>query len=1282
MNIPVHNIIVKILCCKNLIPFPYILFLLFSISTEAQTIAINEVMASNSSTIADEDGDFEDWIELHNYGDNPVNLHGFGLSDDYSNPMKWVFPEVTIDPGEYLLVWASGKDRKPSDYEQYYINGLRRDVYTGIPGTAVYDLINHPGYPDQPSSSNLITGLFEAPANIGDYYGQRIHGLIKAPVTGNYIFWIASDDNGALYLSSTSNPEDTVLIASVPGWTNPRQWNKYTQQQSAPITLQEGNYYYVMAFMKEHEGGDNLAVGWRLPDSSFDRPINGQHLFRASSELHTNFSISSTGEEIILSDPDGIIISELQPVSIPTDISHGRVPDGTGEWYYFNDPTPGYANTSEASSEILTPPLFSVFGGFYSEEFELTLNHPDEEVQIIYTLDGSEPDPDNTMGTSYPYKNYYPQVPGNPFGDILYNSYQSHVYSNPIPIYDRSGEPDKLTQITTTWDNQPWYKPSTPVKKATIIRVKAVKPGAISSNVTTNSYFITPEGTNPYNLPVISLSVQEDELFDYFNGIYVAGQVFDNWRESNPNSHPNGGTPSNYHLRGIEQEKPAHFEFFEKNSSGAMVQQDVGIRIHGGWSRSWPLKSIRVYARNIYGNSTLEYPFFDDLPYSSYKRLILRNSGNDYWSAYFRDAIIQRMVSHLDAGTQAFQPSLLFLNGEYWGIHHIRERYDKHYLARTYGIDGENIDLLDNYGIPAEGNSDHYDALRSFIQNSAINHNTNYEYVQTQMDVSNFVDFQIAHIYSANTDWPGNNVKYWRLRTPAYIPGAPKGYDGRWRWLVLDTDFGFGLHSSYSHNTLAFATETNGPSWPNPPWSTLFLRKLLENDSFRIQFINRFADLLNTAFLPERVSGLIQETRDDLLPEMPQQIHRWVQPAGNVTNWNNNVNVMLNFANQRPVYQRNHIRQQFEITKNITLTVDVNHASRGRIKVNTIEIDPSTPGVDESPYPWTGIYFHGVPVEIKALANQGYAFSHWEGDNESNSGVINITPTKNISLTAHFIPVDQHEQELIHYWHFNTMNDSLSIVESNFSITGNGFITYPGIGAGYMDGRTHRPEDPVSNLNLQLDQQPDQGAVLRARNPSDTRELLLEIPTTGYKHINIAYATTRTINGAVKHTILYSTDGGNEWIQPEEEYTIPLLPEWELKQVDLTGDEAVNNNSELLFKILFWGENTSGSSGNNRFDNFSVSGIPISTHSENTNFENPGVTISPNPVGNHFTLTVNKGNFYNNSLHIYSIDGKLLKSMPVTSTVNTIQVDDLAPGVYILTFSDGKTRINTRLIKQ
>lgn len=206
---------------------------------------------------------------------------------------------------------------------------------------------------------NTLPFLFEAPSNIADNYGQRIRGWIKAPFTGNYIFWIASEDNSELHISTDDNPDNLPLIANVPGYTQIRQWDKYPQQQSAQVYLVAGEYYYIMALMKEGGGDDNLAVGWQISNGALQRPVNGQHLFRKQSELHTNFSIKADGEEILLTRPDGVIMDEVPPVALPTDASYGRKPDGTGEWFYFGEPTPGAANITDAYSEILPSPVYS-----------------------------------------------------------------------------------------------------------------------------------------------------------------------------------------------------------------------------------------------------------------------------------------------------------------------------------------------------------------------------------------------------------------------------------------------------------------------------------------------------------------------------------------------------------------------------------------------------------------------------------------------------------------------------------------------------------------------------------------------------------------------------------------------------------------------------------------------------------------------------------------------------------------------------------------------------------
>jgi hypothetical protein len=931
----------------SIYPLLFLVLMMVAATGYPQTVVINEIMSSNSATIADEDGDYEDWIELYNYGTDPVELEGYGISDDDDNPFKWVFPDVTIEAGQYLMIWASGKDRATGQGE--LTSGLMRDVYTGIPGWAVSDLTNHPDFPDNPAFTGIVHDLFEAPMNVDDHYGQRIHGWIKAPATGQYTFWVSSDDHSELFLSSAVSPDDVVLIAHVPGWNTPREWDKYPEQQSAPVGLVEGEYYYVLALMKEHEGGDNLAVGWQLPDGAMERPVSRQHLFRVNAELHTNFSISSAGEELLLTSPQGTVVDQLEPVALLTDVAFGRSPDGTGNMFFFDEPTPGASNTTQTYTEIMDPPVFSASGGFFTNGFDLSFTHPDPEATIIYTLDGSNPDTENLSGKPYHYKNSYPQYTWNQFGPLLTNIYQSHIYAGSIEIADRSGEPDKLTQISSTWHYTPGYFPVSPVSKGTVVKAVAIKAGAIPGSPVSNSYFIFPEGRDKYDLPVVSVGLQEDHFFDYEKGIFVAGIDFDDWRTANPSGSTNGGTPANYWRRGYEWEYPGSIEVFPSGTDYAALRQDFGIRIHGGWSRSFPNKSLRLYARKIYGEEYFNYGFFPGNPSDNFKRLMLRNSGNDADVTMLRDAAIHEIVAGLSFDVQDYQPVVLFVNGEYWGIHNFRERYDKHYLARVYGVDPENLDILENEASAKKGDPGHYHAMLDYLQNSDMSQPEHYNYIKTQMDIDNFTDYYIAEIFAANTDWPGNNIDFWRLRTSEYIPGAPLGHDGRWRWMMFDVDFGFGLFGgSPAHHTLAFAAEPNGPSWPNPPWSTFVFRRLLTNSEFELQFINRFADLLNTTFLSSRMVEIINNMKQSIAPEMPAHIHRWKAPP-NIAAWNNNVNVMLSFADQRPDYQRQHIRQFFGISENITVKLDVDDVELGFVRINTINITPETHGVVVQP---------------------------------------------------------------------------------------------------------------------------------------------------------------------------------------------------------------------------------------------------------------------------------------------------------------------------------------------
>jgi hypothetical protein len=150
---------------------------------------------------------------------------------------------------------------------------ITRDYWANVSGSRVSDIpVNSP-----PTSTSQIN-IFEGPSNIGSNYATRIRGYICPPSTGNYTFWIASNDHSELWLSTDDNPSNKIRIAFITGATGIREWTKFASQQSAPIALTQGKRYYIEALHKQGVGSDNIAVGWRLPNGMLERPVPGNRL--------------------------------------------------------------------------------------------------------------------------------------------------------------------------------------------------------------------------------------------------------------------------------------------------------------------------------------------------------------------------------------------------------------------------------------------------------------------------------------------------------------------------------------------------------------------------------------------------------------------------------------------------------------------------------------------------------------------------------------------------------------------------------------------------------------------------------------------------------------------------------------------------------------------------------------------------------------------------------------------------------------------------------------------
>lgn len=1225
---------------------PFLCILVPAVAQDLPPVVISEFMSSNSVTIIDEDGEFSDWIEIRNISDNPVDIEGWGLTDNENNPFKWTFPACILQPGEFMLVWASGKDRKPA--QGTLVNGLRQQVYKGITGTSVNDLISSSSYPGMPSSTEILTDLFETGVNVDDNYGQRVYGLLKAPQTGTYYFWISGDDNSRLYLSSDEDPHKVALIAEVPEWTNSREWNKYASQKSGAIYLEEGKYYFMQALMKEEGGGDHLSVGWQLPDGTLQQPMPADQFYLAPAELHTTFSISADGETLLISNAQGEPVHYVPGVALPSDVSYGSM-DGQEGFFYFNIPTPGSANSDQGYRELFNGSItFSKPGGFYTEPFDLVLNTDDPEAVIYYTVDGSEPDPANLGGTTYRYKNSYP------WGSLLERSSRTYVYEEPVNIRDRSNDAYQIAGINTYYANTPRLPSSQKIFMGTVIKAKAVKENALSLFSETHTYFITDKGRNRYDLPVVSITTDEANLFDYYNGIYVPGKYADDWAAANPGEQWNESRPANYNQRGDAWERRSHFEYFPTNGDPAF-RHKVGLRIHGGYSRGFYRKSLRLYARTEYGSgNTMNYPFFGELPargdstihIESFRRLLLRNSGNDYYLTLYRDALMQSLASHLPVDVMGYNPVVHFLNGEYWGIINIRERFDQHYVASHYSLPSDDIALLETFATIDEGypeDRDNFLAIVAYAQNNDPANSQHYQWLYERVDVDNLAHYYAAQIYFYNTDWPQNNSTFWRYRNGTYSPELPKGHDGRWRWMLFDTDFGMSIWSE-DHAKNALSRVINEATDP----SSIIFKRLLRNTDFKNKFINAVADQLNSGFRPQYIRKKVDEFNARLSSSRNEHYQRWMDGTDTGSS-------IKNFGDKRTPYVISHTQSQFNLSGTNAVTVN-RVGDGGLVKINSLLIDSRLPGIPypASPYPWSGNYFKSVPITLTAIDQPGYRFSHWVINNSKfydRTVVYDVNGA--VEVFAHF---KEAQISLLHYWHFNDLiSGNQDIIPADISITEiKGSLSYPGTGAGYMDD-----VDEGSSLNSK--ESVEAGLAIRARNPSDTRHLEILIPTTGFEEIRISYATTRTSKGAQQQNVYYRTAADAEWILFATGLIIPE-DDFRVVSLDFSNVEGVKDNEEFALKIEFAGSQASGSSGNNRFDNIVVEGLRITTGIKD-NQATVAINVYPIPARDYIDIVSSSPIA---RLSLYNSNGQMVKDMKSGGLAERVSVGDLHPGIYII----------------
>ena len=502
---------------------------------------------------------------------------------------------------------------------------------------------------------------------------------------------------------------------------------------------------------------------------------------------------------------------------------------------------------------------FSKDGGFYEDSFELALDC-NASYHIHYTVNGSTP------------------------------TAQSELYASPLWLNETLYSKSNIYKVQTANDEL-FYAPES-VQHCITLRAAAFDDeGRRVGSVVTQSYFIRSLGCDTHDLPVMAISADSLELFDYERGILVPGAHFDP-----ADSYWTG----NFYQSGREWERLVNVEFYEPSDNSGINQQ-AGLRTHGGTSRRQTQKGLKIYARDEYGKKRFKHKFFESIPNESFKHLVMKPFSYQWFNYGIQDDICNRMAANLDVESIASRPMVLFINGEYWGIYYLKEKPDAHYLEDHFGNEDTEYNVVSNwYGYQVDGDTTGFVEMMRWVKDCDLTQEEQYARINEMIDVSSFIDYYCLELFIANNDWPANNMRCYQLD------------DGKWRWIFYDGDDA--LHDS-EFNVFDNATSLLNLGWPTDSQSTLLFRKLLENEDFKFLFFNRFMELIATEFSYAVTKTYFDDAAAMVRAEVPAQSERFGLPL-HLRQWEYDISFVDRFLQQRVQDMESRIAVFFSLGEN------------------------------------------------------------------------------------------------------------------------------------------------------------------------------------------------------------------------------------------------------------------------------------------------------------------------------------------------------------------------------
>lgn len=480
--------------------------------------------------------------------------------------------------------------------------------------------------------------------------------------------------------------------------------------------------------------------------------------------------------------------------------------------------------------------VFSAPGGFYDESFLLTLSST-QSGSIRFTTNGDTP-------TAF-----------------------SKLYMEPLLLDASLYSNADVYRIKNTVGNL-FFIPESVPHCITLRAAVFDEAGECLGPVTTQSYFIRALGCDTHGLPVLSIAADSVDLFGYERGIFVPGVNFDP---------ADSLATGNYYMKGREWERIINMEFYELDNSG--INQRCGLRTHGAKSRRYQQKGMRVYAREEYGKKRFKHAFFVSSSLASFKHLNLRPFRcSHWWQTGGQEYLSQRVAANMDVDGLNVRQTVVFINGEYWGIYTLEESPDERYLEDHYDVDLDEVNIIKYWGVTDYGDGADWSRFRSWMETADLNRPEDSAYAFSRMDVPSFMDYYLLEVYGANLDWPQNNVLQWQAAN-----GEP------YRMMFYDGD---GCFTHWSFQAMNHAANVDA--------SSLIINKFMDSPSYRAMLYERYLELKSTVFGYRALQTIWDEFRNLVEGEVQAQACRFGFPE-NKQRWEADMDSVTVFFSKRAV---------------------------------------------------------------------------------------------------------------------------------------------------------------------------------------------------------------------------------------------------------------------------------------------------------------------------------------------------------------------------------------------